>query len=75
MSLEDIPRFESEEQELRWLLTEMHREYQDKIAPIVKRLAEIEARKPPVKTFVLDTDRISREQLNSLLKRLKPEQP
>lgn len=72
MSLEDIPRFENEEQELRWLLTELHSEYQDKIAPIVKRLTLLEARKPPVKSFIIDTDKATQQALSDLFKRLNP---
>jgi hypothetical protein len=40
------------EQELRMMLVELKREYDDRAAPIVKELAEIEAKKSPRPLFM-----------------------
>jgi hypothetical protein len=54
--IENIPRFESEEEELRSLLQELHEDHQRRITPIIRRLYEID---------------VNRQQLDQLLARFK----
>jgi hypothetical protein len=51
VSLENIPQFESEEQELRSLLAELHNDHQRRIAPILARLAAIDQLDQLLKKF------------------------
>ncbi|WP_244832363.1 hypothetical protein [Caballeronia sp. TF1N1] len=67
----NLPRFESEEQELRWILNELHKDYQKKIQPIVKRLQKIDAARPlpPVNTG--SVDQMNMQQIRELLARYR----
>jgi hypothetical protein len=71
MAIENIPRFETEEQELRWILNELHRDYQRRIAPILKRLQKIDAAKPLPPVDVSDIDAFNRQSLQALLDKFK----
>lgn len=75
MAIENIPRFETEEQELRWILNELHREYQRKVAPILKRLSKIDAAKPLPPVNVSDYDYFNQQQLNQLLEQFRKGKP
>jgi hypothetical protein len=71
MAIENIPRFESEEQELRWILNELHKEYQRKIQPIVKRLSKIDAARPLPPLIVSDYDKYNQQALQQLLDKFR----
>ncbi|MDR5839358.1 hypothetical protein [Caballeronia sp. LZ034LL] len=71
MELENIPRFENEEQELRWILNELHKDYQRRIAPILKRLSKIDAAKPLPPVDVSDYDMFNLTQLQQLLAKFR----
>jgi hypothetical protein len=75
VAIENIPRFETEEQELRWILNELHREYQRKVAPILKRLSKIDAAKPLPPVNVSDYDHFNQQQLNQLLEQFRKGKP
>jgi hypothetical protein len=75
VAIENIPRFETEEQELRWILNELHREYQRKVAPILKRLSKIDAAKPLPPVNVSDYDYFNQQQLNQLLEQFRKGKP
>jgi|KBSMisStandDraft_5_1062788.scaffolds.fasta_scaffold6649242_1 hypothetical protein len=65
----DLPRFVNEEQELRWILTELHKDHQRKIEPIILRLSKIDAAKPlPPVDSPYDANM---EQLRKLLQQYK----
>jgi hypothetical protein len=71
MTIENIPRFETEEQELRWILNELHRDYQRRIAPIIKRLNKIDAAKPLPPLIISDYDKFNQHALQQLLDKFK----
>jgi len=71
MSIENIPRFETEEQELRWILNELHRDHQRRIAPIIKRLSKIDAAKPLPPVNVSPYDESNMQQIREILARFR----
>jgi hypothetical protein len=71
VAIENIPRFETEEQELRWILEALHKEYRRKVAPILKRLSKIDAARPLPPVNISDIDYLNQQQLNALLDKFR----
>jgi hypothetical protein len=67
----DLHRFETEEQELRWMLNELHKDYQKKIQPIVKRLQKIDAARPFPPVNIGSVDQLNMQQIRELLARYR----
>jgi hypothetical protein len=67
----DLPRFESEEAELRWILNELHQDYQRKIQPIIKRLQKIDAARPFPPVNVGSVDTLNMQQIREMLARYR----
>lgn len=67
----DLPRFTTEEAELRWMLNELHQDYLRKIAPIVKRLQKIDAARPFPPVNVGSVDEMNMQQIREMLARYR----
>lgn len=50
------PEFETEEQYIRWQLSEIQRAYQKQAEPLIKRLCFLEALKPPPPIYLTAED-------------------